>query len=137
METPRDLLDRVGDSFQKLAESRGYLVRTSGADRHGGYEWAALRRDATEGLARFFSVDLSPWNGGAYFYEVEVFAGAQEAGRYWRGLVRHEFTVHISEMDERLPGLVALAAERAEALVPADLTSVYPLPFAEPTATVP
>jgi hypothetical protein len=122
-------LDR--DVLPPLCSQRKFRLIDPVADRHGSWEWTFYKQ--ANKLDRFVSVALTslPRHVAALepSYEVEVWAGAENADRYTRHLVSD---FHASGSEQYIHGIlralegpVIRAMIIAESFTPTDLTDAY------------
>jgi hypothetical protein len=122
------------DSLSSLLEEAvsPYKLMDIAIERHGSWEWVACRPDD---LNRYVIVALTEMEQGPPFpmaraYDVELWAGADDGQRYWRGLVSR-FSLMTTpffmaeEQHVQLQRLLKAAITRADSLTTADLSDSY------------
>jgi len=119
-------LDVLSKQFREFVSP--YESPDSAADRHGSWELVATRQDSLRfvilALTELGSIaDVAPW------YDLEVWAGADDGARFKRELVS-QFSagapsVEAEGFTDRLGGYLQLAVKRADSITPSDLTEVY------------
>jgi len=122
-------IDSLGSLFEEGVGP--YKVVDVAIERHGSWEWVAYRRD---NLNRYVILALTELEQGpplpmARAYGVELWAGADDGQRYWRGLVSRFSLMTapfvIEEEYVQLQRLLKAALTRADSLTAAELRDSY------------